>query len=94
VVAVVEDKNSIYNATDQESFEATKSPLIQNEPIHYHILAPNEPHPYDKYGCHEKTNINSATATTTTISVYCCSYFLPSSNERANHPIILKLFYF
>jgi len=25
--------------------------LIQHEPIHYHILPPNEPHPCDKYGC-------------------------------------------
>ena len=24
--------------------------LIPHEPIHYHILAPNEPHPCDKYG--------------------------------------------
>jgi P4 family phage/plasmid primase-like protien len=25
--------------------------LIPHEPIHYHILPPNEPHPCDKYGC-------------------------------------------
>ncbi len=25
--------------------------LIMPEPIHYHILPPNEPHPCDKYGC-------------------------------------------
>jgi hypothetical protein len=26
-------------------------PLIPHEPIHYHILPPNQPHPCDKYGC-------------------------------------------
>jgi hypothetical protein len=25
--------------------------LIPNEPIHYHILPPNDLHPCDKYGC-------------------------------------------
>jgi hypothetical protein len=48
---VVEDKNSTDNGTGQKSFEATKSILIQPEPIHYHTLAPNELHPCDKYGC-------------------------------------------
>ena len=28
-----------------------QTPLIQTEPIHYHRLPSNEPHPRDKYGC-------------------------------------------
>jgi hypothetical protein len=51
VVAVVENKNSIDNETGQGSSEATKRMLIQPEPIHYHKLPSNEPHPCDKYGC-------------------------------------------
>ena len=51
MAAVVENKNSVDNGMGQESFEATKTVLIQQKPIHYHILPPNEPHPCDKYGC-------------------------------------------
>jgi len=39
-------------ATDNPSSQQpTQTPLIQTEPIHYHQLPPNEPHPCDKYGC-------------------------------------------
>ena len=31
--------------------EVPGAALIVPEPIHYHILPPNEPHPCDKYGC-------------------------------------------
>ena len=33
------------------SAEPKAAALIEHEPIHYHILPPNEPHPCDKYGC-------------------------------------------
>jgi hypothetical protein len=36
---------------DDEAEESKVTALIQHEPIHYHILPPNEPHPCDKYGC-------------------------------------------
>jgi hypothetical protein len=50
------------------SAEPKAAALIEHEPIHYHILAPNEPHPCDKYtGAQEKPNTNSATATIATI---------------------------
>ena len=51
MVSLVEDKNSIDNEIGHGSSEATKSMLIQPEPIHHHILPPNEPHPCDKLGC-------------------------------------------
>jgi hypothetical protein len=44
VIAVIE-KNSIENAGKPAEF------LIPFEPIHYHILPPNEPHSCDYYGC-------------------------------------------
>lgn len=44
-VVAVPDKNS-----NKLSGKPTE-PLMQNEPIHYHILPPNEPHQCDKYGC-------------------------------------------
>ncbi len=45
VATVVDDKKSDYKV------ESKGMPLIQHEPIHYHILPPNEPHPCDMYGC-------------------------------------------
>ena len=51
VVAVVEDKNSVDNATGQGGSEAIETALIQQKPIQYHMLPLNEPHPCDKYGC-------------------------------------------
>jgi hypothetical protein len=45
VVVAVPDKNSNENAGKPTE------PLIPHEPIHYHILPPNQPHPCDKYGC-------------------------------------------
>jgi len=43
----VTDKKSIDDEADRSKVTA----LIQPEPIHYHILPSNEPHPCDKYGC-------------------------------------------
>ena len=42
---------------DKNSNELSGKPsevLIPHEPIHYHMLPPNEPHPCDKYGCPRK----------------------------------------
>ena len=41
------DKKSIDDKADESKVTA----LIPHEPIHYHMLPPNEPHPCDKYGC-------------------------------------------
>jgi hypothetical protein len=41
------DKNRIDDKADKSKGTA----LIQHEPIHYHILPPNEPHPCDMYEC-------------------------------------------
>ena len=66
VVAVVEDKNSVDNATGQGGSEAIETALIQQKPIQNHMLPLNEPHPCDKYGAHENLNTNSETATIAT----------------------------
>jgi P4 family phage/plasmid primase-like protien len=50
VVAVVEDKES-EKKENQETGALTRTALLNSEPIHYHILPPNEPHPCDWYGC-------------------------------------------
>jgi hypothetical protein len=55
VVVAVVDKNS------NENYSKPTETLMPLEPIHHHILPPNEPHPCDKYGCHEKPNTNSET---------------------------------
>jgi len=44
-VVAVPDKNS------NENVGNPTETLIPHEPIHYHILPSNEPHPCDKYGC-------------------------------------------
>ena len=49
VPAVVEVADK--NCAEKVSVEPQKSTLIRHEPIHYHILPPNELHPCDKYGC-------------------------------------------
>jgi hypothetical protein len=46
VPAVVAVIDKISNENTGKRTEA----LIPLEPIHYHILPPNEPHPCDKYG--------------------------------------------
>jgi hypothetical protein len=55
----VTDKKSIDDKADESKVTA----LIQHEPIHYHILPPNEPHPCDNMDAQEKPNTNSATVT-------------------------------
>ena len=49
-VVAMADKIS-NNDIDRESFEDSKTALIQHSPIHYHLLPPNEPHRCDKYNC-------------------------------------------
>ena len=39
------------NKNSNEVSGASTETLIPHEPIYYHILPPNEPHPCDKYGC-------------------------------------------
>jgi hypothetical protein len=34
-----------------ENFGKSNEALILHEPVHFHVLPPNEPHPCDKYGC-------------------------------------------
>ena len=49
-----QDENELHRDTKEskvESGELTKTALVNNEPIHYYVLAPNQPHPCDKYGC-------------------------------------------
>jgi P4 family phage/plasmid primase-like protien len=45
VVAVVTDK------TNNENLSKIIEPLTSRDPIHYHMLPPNEPHPCNMYGC-------------------------------------------
>jgi hypothetical protein len=45
VVEIVPEKDSGGN------FGKSNETLIPQEPVHFHVLPPNEPHPCDKYGC-------------------------------------------
>ena len=45
MVVAVPDKNS------NENVDKHTEAIIPHEPIHYHILPPNQLHPCDKYGC-------------------------------------------
>ncbi len=58
-VAVVADKES----ETQQIGGLTKTALINSEPIHYHILPPNEPHPCDMYGCSREAKYHLGKAT-------------------------------
>ena len=50
-VVAVENKNSTDETVGATTSKPEDSRLIRKEPIHYHMLPPNEPHPCDKYGC-------------------------------------------
>ncbi len=42
---------AVPNKNSNENNGKSAEWLIPHEPIHYHKLPPNEPHPCDKYGC-------------------------------------------
>ena len=48
--SVLEDQD-FHSSSLRPSAEPKEAALIEPEPIHYHILPSNEPHPCDKYGC-------------------------------------------
>jgi hypothetical protein len=61
-----------------EVCEITKTALINNDPIHYHVLAPNEPHPCDKYGCSREAKYHFGN------SYYCDDKAVSHFREIAN----------
>jgi P4 family phage/plasmid primase-like protien len=58
--------------------ELTKTALINNEPIHYHVLAPNQPHRCDKYGCSREAKYQLGD------SFYCDDKAISHFREIAN----------
>jgi hypothetical protein len=66
-VAGVEGKENEKKKT-QGIVALSKTVLVNSDPIHYHILPSNKPHPCDKYGCQGKPNTNLATTTTTALT--------------------------
>jgi P4 family phage/plasmid primase-like protien len=61
-----------------EVCELTKTALINNESIHYHVLAPNEPHPCDRYGCSREAKYHLGN------SYYCDDKAVSHFREIAN----------
>jgi hypothetical protein len=76
-VAVVVDKKD-ENKETQKSGALTKTALLNSEPIHYHILPPNEPHPCDKYGCSREAKYHLGN------SNYCDDKVVSHFREIAN----------
>jgi len=68
------DKKSI----DDKADESKVTSLIPHEPIHYHILLPNEPHPCDKYGCPREAKYKLGN------SYYCDDRAISHFREIAN----------
>ena len=77
VVAEVANKKD-ENKETLEVGAQSKTALLNNEPIHYHILAPNEPHPCDSYGCSREAKYNLGT------SYYCDDKAVSHFKEIAN----------
>ena len=48
---VVEGQDFQSSSFGEHPGEPKGTALMMPEPIHYHCLPPNEPHPCDKYGC-------------------------------------------
>ncbi len=79
VAAVAETKEN-EKKENQQIGALTKTPLTNSEPIHYHILPPNEPHPCDRYGCSREAKYHLGN------SYYCddkaVSHFREIANKR------------
>jgi hypothetical protein len=74
-------ENELHKNTKEskvEVCEITKTALINNEPIHYHMLAPNEPHPCDRYGCSREAKYHLGE------SYYCDDKAVSHFREIAN----------
>ncbi|HEX7482215.1 MAG TPA: hypothetical protein VF350_01945 [Candidatus Bathyarchaeia archaeon] len=77
VVVAVETKEN-EKKENSESGALTKTALLNNEPIHYHVLAPNEPHPCDRYGCSREAKYHLGE------SYYCDDKAVSHFREIAN----------
>ncbi len=77
VVAVVENKKT-EKTEAQEVGAQTKTALLNNKPIHYNILPPNEPHPCDRYGCSREVKYHLGTI------YYCDDKAMSHFREIAN----------
>jgi P4 family phage/plasmid primase-like protien len=62
----------------KENIGKSTEVLIPHEPIHYHLLPPNEPHPCDKYGCPREAKYQLGN------SYYCHDKAVSHFNEVAN----------
>ena len=74
-------ENKLHNEAKESKVkvcEITKTALINNEPIHYNVLAPNEPHPCDRYGCSREAKYHLGE------SYYCDDKAVSHFREIAN----------
>jgi hypothetical protein len=74
-------ENELHKDTKEskvEVCEITKTALVNCEPIHYHILPPNEPHRCDRYGCSREAKYHLGE------SYYCDDKAMSHFREIAN----------